>query len=119
MTHNLDDLAKLAPFHASDRYVYPTDEFTVGDAGDSICLMGSGDECRAIAAALNEWAELRAYRERTEALVKAAGELWACLQSSKDCGEIFVPKRLAVFMHRFAAALDAGDPAPKEATDGE
>ena len=109
MTHNLDELAKLAPFH------FVEEQNCGWFAGEDATIIDEPD----IAAALNEWAELRAYRERTEPLVKAAGELWACLQSSKDCGEIFVPKRLAVFMQRFAAALDAGDPAPKEATDGE
>ena len=59
MTPNLDALAKLAPFVT----VYSS-------AQDAVVIEGAG--CEQVdwsdaEAALNEWAELRAYRERTEA----------------------------------------------------
>jgi hypothetical protein len=57
---NLDALAKLAPFYW-DRY-YDSD------------WIADKDETQvdndAVIAALNEWAELRAYRERTEAALR-------------------------------------------------
>ncbi len=92
---NLDDLAKLAPFHIH----------STGHGGDVFC----GDDWEElepsyVAAALNEWAELRAYRERTEESMRRISEFWT-------------RKEALAGIHSLRCFGLMRDPAPKEATD--
>jgi hypothetical protein len=92
---NLDALAKLAPFTVSD------------NSWDGYEIEGSYRvlEPDGIVAALNDWAELRAYRERTEAalakLCRQAGN------SPNDYEFLSTAELLGAGLWR--------DPAPKEA----
>jgi hypothetical protein len=108
---NLDDLAKLAPFADHDGWICGKD-FSAPDAAD-------------LAAALNEWAELRAYRERTEAerseMLRLLAYCKPRVQSYEECNETYCANGHDHEVHkRIGELLDAaeGDPAPKEATDG-
>lgn len=79
-TPNIGALAKLAPFHVEEI------ETSIGGIlAIAFCEKAAirwVDDMDAVAAALNEWAELRAYRERTEAAL-----LSVCAKIQADMAE--------------------------------
>jgi hypothetical protein len=105
---NLDDLAKLAPFLGR---TIPDNNCYVVDAD------GHALEPEEVEAALNEWAELRAYRERTEAALR---ELCRTIDEEKSLHEFRGPTEQSLSIVTGAMMLGRlwRDPAPKEATDG-
>jgi hypothetical protein len=111
---DLNALAKLAPFTVASS----------GFGGDVFCGSDWKEmDCDAIAAALNEWAELRAYRERTEAALAKLSRDYAGDLGKRQGGWTWLnTNTMRQLMEADIDTLKAHglwrDPAPKEATDG-